>query len=117
MIKVSIFQDESKHVIGFRCNGHSGYAKSGQDIICSAVSALVLNLINSIELLTEDRFDFSEDEKDGRIDFMIKGKPCHDADLLLRSMLLGLQNIEEEYGKKYISVSHLLDKQLFYKEV
>ena len=35
-------------------NGHAGYAEEGQDIICAAVSALIVNTVNSVETLTED---------------------------------------------------------------
>ena len=36
--------------------GHAGYAEPGQDIVCAAVSALVINTINAIEAFTEDDF-------------------------------------------------------------
>jgi|GEM_PF-3237346 len=38
--------------------GHSGYAPPGEDIVCSAVSALVQTLITSIEELTEDSINY-----------------------------------------------------------
>lgn len=34
--------------------GHSGYAEPGEDIICSAVSALFQTLVFSLEELTKD---------------------------------------------------------------
>ena len=40
-------------MIGFHVEGHAGYADYGQDIVCSAVSVLVINCINSIDELTD----------------------------------------------------------------
>ena len=38
----------------FISKGHAGYAEEGQEIICAAVSALVINTVNSLEQLTKD---------------------------------------------------------------
>ena len=40
---------------GLTVDGHAGYAKTGNDIICAAVSVLTQNLVNSVEALTEDK--------------------------------------------------------------
>lgn len=40
---------------GIRISGHAGYAESGKDIVCSAVSVLVQTLVKSIDDLTDDR--------------------------------------------------------------
>ncbi|WP_333683544.1 ribosomal-processing cysteine protease Prp, partial [Enterocloster lavalensis] len=60
MIQVTIFRDseESGDVFtGVELSGHAGYAESGRDIVCAAVSALVLNMANSVEAFTEDGFE------------------------------------------------------------
>ena len=44
---------------GISIRGHANYAPIGQDIVCSAVSVLVHNLIQSIEELTMDEFEYS----------------------------------------------------------
>ena len=40
---------ENGHYKSFHINGHAMYAEAGSDIVCAAVSALVINTINSIE--------------------------------------------------------------------
>lgn len=41
---------ESKHLLsGFRLSGHSGYAESGSDIVCAAVSSAVQLTVNLLE--------------------------------------------------------------------
>ena len=48
MIRVSI----TDH--GIRMEGHAGHGAKGQDIVCSAVSALTCSLANALENLTDN---------------------------------------------------------------
>ncbi len=107
MIKISSIKNEQGKLIGFFSSGHSGYAESGQDIICASVSVLTINTINSIEHFTSDKFDCHQNEEKAQIDFKIKGSPSHDSEVLLNAMFLGLKDIEETYGKRYVQVNHL----------
>ena len=102
MIKVSMYHNDEGKIIGFRCSGHAEFAESGQDIVCSAVSALVFNTMNSIESFTHDTFEYRENEKNGMIDFKIVSDLSNESSLLLNSLFLGLQGIQEEYCKEYI---------------
>ena len=87
----------------FISKGHAGYAEAGQDIVCAAVSALVINTINSIEALTEDTFEDAVHQEKDVVSFQITSKPVSEkAELLLDSLVLGLQSVAKEYGKKYI---------------
>ena len=47
MITASFFKSNGK-TIGFRISGHSGYAESGSDIVCAAVSAMTMLTVNNI---------------------------------------------------------------------
>ena len=49
MIHVTIYENDRKECIGFQTKGHAEYAKMGQDIVCAAVSVLVINTMNAIE--------------------------------------------------------------------
>ena len=44
----------------FISKGHAGYAEAGQDIVCAAVSALIITTVNSLEKFTDDKFDVQE---------------------------------------------------------
>ena len=102
MIKVTSYINNNNKIIGFLCSGHAGYADKGFDIICSAVSVLVINTVNSIDEFTSDIFDYKEDEETGRIDFLIHSNVSDESELLLKSLFLGLQGIQDSYGKKHI---------------
>ena len=101
MITITIFQNHDQ-ITGFRCLGHSGYADAGSDIICAGVSALVINTINSIDALTTSSFHLDTEEESGLIDFTFEEEADHDAQLLVESMILGLQGIQNDYGNEFI---------------
>ena len=54
MIHVTIYENDRKECIGFQTKGHAEYDEMGQDIVCAAVSVLVINTMNAIELYTEE---------------------------------------------------------------
>ena len=105
MIKVTIYKTERHEYVGFDTEDHAGYGEQGQDILCAACSALVINALNSIESFTDDKTSCVSDENSGTVEFRFKDHPSHDAALLLDSMILGLEDIEdsEEY-ESYIDI-------------
>ena len=105
MIRVTVYKTGRQEYLGFDLSGHAGYGEEGFDIVCAAVSALVINTVNSVEEFTEDKTCCVSDEENGMIQFRFQGQPSHDASLLLDSLILGLEGIEEssEY-KPYIDI-------------
>ncbi len=102
MIEITRIKNEQGENVGFRCYGHAGFARHGKDIVCAAVSALVVNTVNSIEEFTEDKFSYAE--KSGLAEFVIVSEVSKEASLFMDSLFLGLKNIEHDYGKRFISV-------------
>ena len=103
MINVTIFKDSADQFIGFKFSGHAGFDVSGRDIVCSAVSVLVINTVNSIEKFTDDDFVCDTDEKSGMIEFHLNGKLSNESKILMNSMVLGIQGIKED-NEKYIKI-------------
>lgn len=102
MITIEIRKSKSGYT-GFSSKGHAGYAEEGYDIICAAVSALTVNTINSIEKLTDDAFQ--AEAADGMVRWKFTELPISkEAELLMDSLCLGLEDIQETYGKKYIKI-------------
>lgn len=87
----------------FSCRGHAGYAEEGYDIICAAVSALTVNTINAIERFTDDAFEGSASDGDVSWNFtqFPLSKECI---LLMDTLVMGLEEIRDSYGKKYIKI-------------
>ena len=82
--------------------GHAGYAEEGYDIICAAVSVLMVNTANSLETLTDD--SFSCEEGDGYVALAVEDDASKEAILLMDSLRLGLVSIRESYGDTYLHI-------------
>lgn len=104
MINVTIYKDSANEYVGFKFLGHAESARYGKDIVCAAVSTLVLNTINSIESFTHDEFNLDTDEASGYIEFHLKGKISAESKLLMNSLVLGITGILEDGNKKFISI-------------
>ena len=48
---------------GFEEQGHSGFAASGDDIVCSALSAMTMLVVNAIEVAYASNVDYEFDEE------------------------------------------------------
>lgn len=106
MICVSLCQTSQGECRAFRLDGHAGAGQEGQDIVCAAVSVLVLNTINSIERFTEDHIQYQAAEDGGHLAFSFVGEISQGAALLVRSMIAGLQDVQQQYGKRYIKIRY-----------
>ena len=104
MVKITVFENRANEYTGFQCLGHTGYADSGKDIVCAAVSALVINTINSLEELTDTEMEVASSEEDGFINCRLEGPLSAGANLLLDAMILGLKNVVSQYGRQYLKL-------------
>ena len=86
----------------FTCTGHAGFSKHGKDIVCAAVSTLVINTGNALEKLTDA--DITVTETKDEIRFIFNSIPDDKAKLLMDTMILGLNGIQKEYGRKYLDL-------------
>lgn len=102
MINATLYNSSDKGYSGFLIKGHAGYANSGKDIICSAVSSVVITIVNSIETFTNDEFEC--EMEDGFVKFDFRQKPSKEAKLLIDSLWLGLTGLNKEFGDKYIKL-------------
>ena len=84
MTHITFFKNSEKEITGFYSAGHAGYAESGSDIICSAISVLTINTINSIEAFTDDKFDVSVNEDEGIVIFKIAMPVSPETSILLK---------------------------------
>lgn len=109
MIKITIYKNPVGDYMGFQSKGHAGYADHGQDIVCAAVSVLVINLVNSLDSLTKDTFGLTQNEDSGLIKVVFNNTLSKEANLLVESFLLGIRGIVTDYGRDYI--------QLIFEEV
>ena len=106
MIHVTIFRNRRKEFTGFKTYGHAGFADEGQDIVCAAASVLMINTVNAIEEFTEDTASLVSDDAGGVIEYSVSGKPSDGAVLLLKTMVLGLEEMSDDKNyAKYIDLT------------
>lgn len=93
---------------GFSASGHAGYAESGQDIVCSAVSALTETCVIGITEVLHVDAGVSVDDEAG-ITLVLDRDMAEDvsekAELLLETMEAGLEGIRRAYPK-YLKIRH-----------
>ena len=81
--------------------GHAGYAKRGDDVVCAAISALSLGLVHSLEALTGDKVSHEMSNGYLKIEYenlSERGK------LLIDSFFITASDIQCAYGNKYIEI-------------
>ncbi len=104
MISMTFFSKNGQ-ITGFECRGHADYAEEGSDIVCSAVSALTINTVNSLEQFTADEFKAEAREEGGYLRCELTEGFSDRAALLMNSLSLGIDMIEETYGQEYLMVT------------
>ena len=91
---------------GFEEQGHTGYAESGQDILCSALSAMTMLIINAIEVTYQSSVDYDIDEETTDIRLIAKAAlPKYEKDEkkqfavsgLIQAYFYQLMDLVEEY--------------------
>ncbi|MGI6714313.1 MAG: ribosomal-processing cysteine protease Prp [Bacilli bacterium] len=91
MIKVT-YQDQP-HITFLRVEGHADSAPHGKDLVCAAVSAVVIGGLNALTFPKNYALSIQEGEVVVR---EIKESCQHDQ-IVLRTILTGLQTIEKDY--------------------
>ena len=106
MTTIVIFKSSDSYK-GFTCMGHAGFGRSGKDIVCASISILVINTLNAIEVLANEHMITESDESEGFHFSQKLNTSLTDTYLLMDSLVMGLKEIEQNYGKK---------RRLFLKE-
>ncbi|GIP10017.1 MAG: ribosomal-processing cysteine protease Prp [Paenibacillus macerans] len=109
MIIVSILRRQDNGIAGFEVEGHAGYAKAGEDIVCAGVSAITVGTVNSIEELTAVVMDsrMKNGFLSANLPSAVRPEAEEQVQLLLASLVVMLKSIEESYGK-YIQIQDVI---------
>jgi uncharacterized protein YsxB (DUF464 family) len=102
VIRVNVARERSSgHIVGFTVEGHALFAEAGKDIVCAGVSAVTVGTVNAAE--TVAGVELSTRMSEGLLSAVVpKGlSETKEASLqlLLESMVVMLQTIEQSYGK------------------
>lgn len=108
MTRVVLWRSEAddqgrRHVEGFAAQGHTGYAKAGKDIVCSAVSALTQGALLGVLQVVEAKALYGTDERAGELYCLLAPEASRTdrekAWILLDTLALALREIERQYPR------------------
>ena len=102
MIRAKIRREsDTKRITGFRIEGHALFANRGNDIVCAGVSAVTVGTVNSVEAVAGVKLTVRMEEGLLHADVpkSVSETQQSSLQLLLESMVVMLQTIEESYGK------------------
>jgi len=92
MIKVNISND-LKHL---KIQGHAKYAEYGKDIVCAAVSSIVITSVNACITLSNDSISYKEN--DGYVEINVL-KDDETTIKLINNMINMLTELAKQYKK------------------
>ena len=116
MVKVTFFKRDGIYY-GFRETGHAGYDEAGKDIVCAAVSAMTMLIINAIEVSYASNVEYSIDEDTADIEVkVLSALPDNSDDEkkqyaisgLIQAYFLQLMDMLEDYDD-YLDVTEVED--------
>ena len=90
MTKVQFYRKDGAFY-GFQETGHTGFGEEGDDILCSALSAMTMLLLNTLELAYHADFDYDIDDREAIITVTCKSaRPENKADARVQYAASGL---------------------------
>ena len=101
-----VFYKTDGFYYGFEEQGHTGYAESGEDILCSALSSMTMLIINAIEVSYASSVNYTIDEETTDIKLIAKSAlPKYEKDEkkqyavsgLIRAYYYQLMDLIEDY--------------------
>ena len=114
MTKVVFFKSNGVYY-GFQEIGHTGFAEAGNDILCSALSAMTMLIINAIEISYASDVEYTIDEQTTDIKVIARGAlPEYEDDEKKRYAISGLfqayffqlNDLVEDYYK-FLSIDEI----------
>ena len=108
MITINIKRNDKNEIIKFSLDGHAGFAKSGNDIVCAGVSAITNMIIIGFEKLNimpkfeKDDNGFLSFELPSDLDFDVNKQ----VQFLLECMTEEFMDIQRNYSK-YVKVKEI----------
>jgi uncharacterized protein YsxB (DUF464 family) len=108
MITVVLMRTPSGFLRRITATGHSGFAKSGSDIICAAVSAIVQTAVGGLQDVARVHPVYIQES--GRIECGVADpdtldpKACDAVRIVMETAAIGCRQIEISYGSRYVNV-------------
>ena len=90
MTKITFYKSNGVFY-AFEENGHTGYGEAGDDVLCAALSAMTMLIVNAIEVSYASDVEYINDEETTDIKVIARGAlPAYEADDKKRFAVSGL---------------------------
>jgi len=108
MVTVTVKRNGQNQIEEITISGHANAGKRGSDIVCAAVSAISLGLINSVDVLLGTNPDVQFADREGgyfhwKLSRLADREVSEKEQLLAESMVVSLFMVAQTNGK-YISI-------------
>lgn len=106
MITVRVGRADDGSVVSLHAEGHAGYAEPGEDIVCAAVTALVVTALIGLKRVAAHPHEGRAGSGKAWCRLLPGGTPESrlKAAAILETTVLGLQDIAKDY-KHYVRVT------------
>ncbi len=100
MTKVILSKADNR-IVKVKCSGHTGYADSGEDIVCAALSSMVQTAaLGILQVLQLDAL-YTVDDRKGLLELKLPteltAEESHDAAIVLNTLEAGLRDLWQGY--------------------
>ena len=93
---------KNNHIVEVTASGHTGYGEQGEDIVCAGISTLIQSALLGLLQVAGLNVKYTVNEQQGSLRFTLPENLTemerHDADVILNTMLCGLQDFYTEYS-------------------
>lgn len=101
MTKITFYKNND-YIVKMQIEGHTGYADSGKDILCSAISAISQSVVLGLQKVAKCPIGFKRDLKKGFLSVWIQAKDedsLKNAQMLLQTAKISFEDLQIGYEK------------------
>ena len=102
-----VFHKQGEDFVRIESEGHTGYANSGEDIVCAAISALLQGAALGVLKVASVKAEYRVNEEKGSLILALPrdlgAQARHDCGVILSTLYLSLKDLAEGYSE-YIQV-------------
>lgn len=95
-----IVEKANGKILSVEASGHTGYAESGEDIVCAALSAIIQTAALGLTEVAKIAATIDRNDEDGYFRLTLPSlgeEKRHEADLILETALCGITDIAKSY--------------------
>ena len=112
MIRVKILKSFNGNILKYLVDGHAGYSRKGNDIVCSAVSMLsqtTLVSLNEVCGIDENEIYYHIDDNKGHMEVSIPSSldsvKMNKAQIVMKTFETGIKLLIDSYGE-YVTLEN-----------